>query len=199
MPSLGRLRAGEIPGIRGDRRPYATLTLVGLSVVLLVLPTTGLVSLIDVAVTGRLGSRWWRVLTAPFSYGTTGYAFAALLTIGVFGWLLERRHGPLVPVLVFAVGGVGGMLVAAQLGPDAVAYGGNGAALALLAAWAVPDLLARRRGRETEGDLLGAGAFAVVLLLIPLAVAGASWVAGGVGAVSGLAMGWALAHRGVPA
>src|ERR687890_2594736 len=28
MPSLGRLRPGEIPGIRADRRPYGTLALV---------------------------------------------------------------------------------------------------------------------------------------------------------------------------
>ena len=32
-PTLGRLRPGEIPGIRGDRRPYATILLVLTSIV----------------------------------------------------------------------------------------------------------------------------------------------------------------------
>ena len=44
--------------------------------------------------------------------------------------------------------------------PVPFVLGGNGAALALLCAWAVPDLLALRAGEEIEGDLLGTAAIA---------------------------------------
>src|SRR3954469_16149142 len=73
-PRLGRLRAGEIPGIRPDTRPYATIALVVLSVV-----ASSLVQLGkpfhagDVVVAGTLGSEWCRALTAPFVYLNTGY------------------------------------------------------------------------------------------------------------------------------
>ena len=45
----------------------------------------------------------------------------------------------------------------------------NGAALALLAAWAVPDLRAARSGSYYEGDLLGADALGALLLVLPFA------------------------------
>jgi len=32
------------------------------------------------------------------------------LPIGVFGWRLERRHGPLVVLLIFILAGMGGIL-----------------------------------------------------------------------------------------
>ncbi len=69
----------------------------------------------------------------------------------LFGWLLERRHGPLVGARAVPgrrrrrAGRDGGRL------PVPIAMGGNGAALALLCAWAVPDLLALRAGEEIEG------------------------------------------------
>jgi len=37
-------------------------------------------------------------LTSSFIYRNTGYAFVALGTIAVYGWLIERRHGPLAVV-----------------------------------------------------------------------------------------------------
>ena len=57
----------------------------------------------------------------------------------------------------------------------------------------MPDLLARRRGEETESDLLGAGVIAAVLALMPLAAEEANWLAGAGGAVAGLACGGLLA------
>ena len=47
----------------------------------------------------------------------------------------------------------------------------------------MPDLLARRAGRDYDGDLLGAGVIALVLLAMPLVRPEASAVAGGVGVV----------------
>jgi membrane associated rhomboid family serine protease len=193
-PSLPRLRQGEIPGIRADARPYATIVLVLLGLAGCLVWRTGLIGLGHIAVVGKPGSEWWRLLTAPFVYDNTGYAFVALGTIALYGWLLERRHGPVPVVALFLVGGVGGIAAAAAAYPFPIALGGNGAALALLCAWAVPDLLALRAGEEIEGDLLGTAVIAAVVALIPLAARDASWIAGGVGAALGLAIGLALAR-----
>ena len=110
---------------------------------------------------------YYRTVTTLFIYGSTGYEIVALGAIFLFGWLLERRHGAWAPLLVFLVGGAAGMFLAIA-GDDVgfVATGGNGAALALLAAWSMRDILGRRRGVEDDSDLLGALAIAAVLILL---------------------------------
>ena len=115
-----------------------------------------------------------------------------MTTIGLFGWPLERRHGPLVVLGLFVLCGMGGVALDAVLASSPLAVGGNGAALGLLCAWAVPDLLARGRGDEPEGDLLGAAVFAGVLLLMPLAAPEASAVAGFAGGAAGMLAGLLL-------
>ncbi len=194
---LGRLRTGEIPGIRGEARPYATIALVLAAVVGSLLWRVDAVGFGDLVVVDDTltGQRWWHVLTAPFVYDNSGYMLVALGGIALFGWLLERRRGPAAMLLVFLAGGVGGMVIAAVLETGSgtlVAAGGNGAALALLCAWAVPDLLDRRRGQEVESDLLGVAVFAAVLFLLPIAVEEADPLVGLVGAVAGLVIGWPL-------
>jgi hypothetical protein len=87
------------------------------------------------------------------------------------------------------------MAVAGVVETGALAAGANGAALALLCAWAVPHLLARRAGQETDGDLLGTAVIAAVLLLLPVAVPEADPIAGVVGAAVGLVVGWPLGRR----
>jgi membrane associated rhomboid family serine protease len=191
--SLGPLRPGEIPGIRPDRRPYATLALVGTSLVGALLWRTGLLGLHSFVLAGDPHGEWWRVATTPFTYVSTGYAFVALTALAVFGWLLERRHGALVVLALFVLGGMGGAAVAAAVEADPVALGANGAALALLSAWAIPDLRAARRGHEIDGDLLGVAAFAAVLLLLPVAIVEADALAGLTGVLAGLAVGLPLA------
>jgi membrane associated rhomboid family serine protease len=193
-PTLPRLRAGEIPGIRADARPYATIVLVLLGLAGCLVWRTGLIGLDHIVIVGKPGSQWWRLLTAPFVYDNTGYAFVALGAIALYGTLLERRHGPVLVIALFLVGGVGGVAATAAAYPFPIALGGNGAALALLCAWAVPDLLALRARQEIEGDLLGTAVIAVVVALIPLAAREAAWIAGGVGAVMGLAIGLPLAR-----
>lgn len=193
-PSLGPLRRGEIPGIRADGRPYATIAVVAASLVLFVLLRAEVVGLADVMILGTPDGDWWHVLTAPFAYENSGYAFVALFAIAIFGWLVERRHGPIVVALLFLAGGAGGMAVAAAVETFPLALGGNGAALALLVAWAIPDLLELRRGREVDGDLLGAAAIGVVLLLLPVADESADALAGATGLVVGLALGYPLAR-----
>jgi membrane associated rhomboid family serine protease len=193
-PALPRLKRGEIPGIRAESRPQATMALVVAGLVGCLLWRTGLVALDQVAVVGKLGTHWWRLLTAPFTYDNTGFAVVSLGAIALYGWLLERRHGPLPVIALFALGGIGGTAATAALSSFPVVLGANGAALALICAWAVPDLLSLRARREIEGDLIGTGVFAVVVALMPLVVTEASWVADGVGVLAGIAVGLPLAR-----
>jgi membrane associated rhomboid family serine protease len=193
-PRLSRFRSGEIPGIRGEltARPYATLVLVALSLFgyLLLFP----VALVDVGVAGPIDGQWWRVATSPFLYGSIWYELVAVGAIAVYGWLLERRHGPLVVIGLFVLCGMGGIALAVAVDPTPLAIGGNGAALGLLCAWSVPDLLARSRGEEYDGDLLGTAVWAAVLLLMPVAVEDASAIAGFAGGAAGLLAGLGLAR-----
>ena len=191
-PLLTRLRRDEIPGIRGETWPYATIGLVVASLVACVLWRTSLGSE-DLIVLGRPGSGWWRLFTAAFTYDNVGYAFITLVTIAVFGWLLERRHGSLLVLALFLIGGVGGLAANVALHPDAIELGASGAALAMACAWSVPDLRNLRRGGEVEGDLIGAAALAVAVALMPLADVNASWIADAVGVLAGFAIGVPLA------
>jgi membrane associated rhomboid family serine protease len=107
---------------------------------------------------------------------------------------MERRHGPFAVLGLFLLCGVGGIALTAAVDPSPLAIGGNGAALGLLCAWAVPDLLARARGQEYEGDLLGTLVIALVVLLMPLATPEASAIAGCAGGALGLLAGLLLAR-----
>ncbi|MBV9047169.1 MAG: rhomboid family intramembrane serine protease [Solirubrobacterales bacterium] len=193
-PSLPRLRHGEIPGIRADSRPYATIALVVAGFAGCVLWRTTATIRDELVVAGKPWGHWWRLFTAAFAYNNTGYAFAALGTIALFGWLLERRHGPLPVLALFLVGGVGGIAATAAVYQVPVVMGANGAALALLVAWAIPDLLELRAHQEVDGDLLGTAAIAVVVALMPLVAPTASWIADGVGVLAGIAIGLPLAR-----
>ena len=193
-PLLSRLRHDEIPGIRPDRRAYATAALLIAGLVGTLLWRTGLAN--DIEVFGKPGAHWWRVFTAAFVYDNSGYAILTLGAIGLFGYLLERRHGPLVVIGLFLLGGVGGVAATAAVYPFPFALGAVGAALAMLIAWAIPDLLARRSRSDYEGDLLGVAVIAVVLALLPLAVYGPSWPAVGVGVLAGLLVGLPLSRLG---
>lgn len=193
-PSLGPLRRGEIPGIRPDGQPFLTVAVVIAGIVMLVLLEAEVLSALDVGVVGSLEPDWWHVLTAPFAYVSTGYAFVALFAIALFGWLIERRHGSAVLALLVLAGGAGGMAVAGAVESFPTAMGGNGVALALLAAWAMPDLRAARRGQAVDGDLLGAAVFGLVLLLLPVAVEWADPLAGVTGLLAGALIGLPLAR-----
>jgi membrane associated rhomboid family serine protease len=193
-PLLTRLRRDEIPGIRPDTRPHATIVLVALGLAGTLLWRTGLGAGNHLEVLNKPGAEWWRLFTAVFTYNNTGYAFVTLTAIALFGWLLERRHGPITVLGIFLVGGVGGLAATAAAYQFPFTMGGNGAALALLCAWVTSDLLALRRGEDVEGDLLGTAAFFAAVALMPLAVPQASWIADGVGVVVGFAVGLPLAR-----
>jgi Rhomboid family len=188
-PSLPRLRPGEIPGIRAELRPYASILLVLAGVAGALVWRTGVVSLDQLAIVGKPANDWWKLVTASFTYDNVGLAFAVLGTVAIFGCLLERRHGPLATLSIFGVGAIGGLGVAVLVYQNPVALAGNGGALALLGAWATPHLVSLARGQGSDADMIGTAVIAAVVLLMPLAVPDASWIAGGVGLVVGLALG----------
>ncbi|HEX5308705.1 MAG TPA: rhomboid family intramembrane serine protease [Solirubrobacteraceae bacterium] len=195
---LARLSREGSPTAYSDRPPYVALALVAASAVVWIAMQGGYLHTEKLIVAGPLHGDWWRPLSSAFLYGrgfSAGMAmFATLLAVAVFGGLLERRNGsPLVLFLFFAAE-IAGVLAAEAVYPFAVVTGANAAALALLAAWAGPNLLAARAGEYYEADLLGAGAFALVLLALPFARGEMSWLAGVTGGVLGLMVGLGLAR-----
>ena len=188
---LGRLHNGEIPGIRGDEhaRPYATILLVALSFGLWL--SLAFFVRADFAITALDGDPW-RFFSAAFLNDGTAAQFAAVLGIGLFGWLIERRHGPIPVVLIFLLCGPGALAAAAAVDPSSLVFGSHGAALGLLCAWLVPVLFERSRGDgDDDADLLGVLVIAAVLLLVPLLSQGsalAGFIGGGLGALVGLAL-----------
>jgi hypothetical protein len=197
-PSLGRLRRGEIAGIRADAPAYATAALVIASCGLWVATNGGYLSLARLPIIGPLQGEWWRLFTWQFAYASgfsSGvYLFVCMLAVGIFGWLGEHRHGPLVILALFFGAGVSGGLLSEALYTEPVLSGANAGALALLGAWAAPDLDALRRRQYYDGDLLGTAAIAAVLLAMPLALVEASWLAGLTGGALGLVVGLGLSR-----
>ena len=198
-PSLGRLRPGEIPGVRADGRPVATLAIVLISVFATLAYLVSGNAIEALTYIEHFNDDPWKILTTSFVYpavdfGGTSYELLTLSSIFLFGWLLERRHGSWAPLMVFLVAVVAGNLAAIGLEQTAHPLGANGGALALLAAWAVRDLFKLRRGEEVESDMLGVVAFVVVLALMPAAVLAADPIAGIVGALVGLLFGLPLAR-----
>jgi membrane associated rhomboid family serine protease len=203
-PTLPRLRPEEIAGIAPDTRPYATLSLIFLCLLSILLyyanRTPGHV--IDLGyLTVPLAEEVWRFFASPFLFfDQVGYAFVALVAVGIFGTLLERRFGPLLVVAVFVLSGAAGMALVALVETPPLftnaklfdVFGANGAALGLLCAWLVDDRLAARRADERENDLLGVYVIAIALVLLSLAEEGANIGAAVGGALAGSLLGLTL-------
>ena len=195
-----RLRPRPAPWATGAR-PYVTIAAVAGSAGLWIVTRGGYVDWTELAIIGPLHGHWWRLFTSTFTYADGFYAFAALLAIGLFGWLVEQRHGPALTLALILGAGVGGALAETAAYPFPIVTGGNSSALALVAAWAAPDVARARSRSYYEGDLLGAAAFAVVLLVAPFAIpwpnfSEASWLAGVTGLCIGSVVGLGLARFG---
>ena len=188
-------RERRIPGISAPAfgsRPWATIVLVGISMGLwLALLWIADFDVIPFSVVDQPQ----KILYGAFAYFNGWYQLAALVAIGLYGWLLERRHGPVPVVLLFVLGGVGGLALAVEVQNEPF-VGANGAAMALLCAWAMRDVLAARRGEEYDGDLLGTAVISTVVFLMPAWYSLASWIAGGAGVVVGALGGLLLARTG---
>jgi membrane associated rhomboid family serine protease len=191
-PGLGRLKTGEIPGIRGDEhgRPYATFVLVAASFGLWL--SLAFYVKADFAITA-IGGDPWRFITASLLNDGTAAQFAAVVGIGLFGWFIERRHGAIVLILLFLLCGPGALAAATAIDPGAAVFGSHGAALGLLCAWTVPALMQRQRGGgDDDYDMLGVAVIAAVLLLVPLMSQGsalAGFIGAAIGALAGLLLG----------
>jgi hypothetical protein len=193
-PSSARRRVsgGGSPGRWAAERPYATIALVAASCVVWVVDRAEPELYLRMAILGPLHGDWWKLFTSAFVYLNGVYAFVAIVAVAIFGWLCERRHGPGVVLALFLGASAAGALVASATYQFAIVSGGNAAALALLAAWAAPELSAARANAYREGDLLGVAAIAALLLAMPFARGEASWLAGVVGGLLGLAVGFGL-------
>jgi hypothetical protein len=194
--SLGRLRRGEIVGVRVDAPPYATIALLVGACAVWIAAEGGYLNRGKLMVIGPLHGEWWRLLTNQFVY-LSGFAsallmFATLFSVALFGRLLEQRHGPLVVLAVFFAAGASGSLAAEAAYQLPVVSSAGAGALGLLGAWAGPDLRAARAGEYYEADLLGAAAIAAVLLALPFVRPEASWLAGITGGALGLTVGLGL-------
>jgi membrane associated rhomboid family serine protease len=199
---LPRLRAEEIAGIAPDTRPYATFGLIVACVVaMLVAAWDPLRDIGQLIVPTPSDNDIWRWFLTPFLHGDQlGYAFVALVPVGIFGTLLERRFGPVAVVATFILAGAAGAGLAAQLEtspllsdpPVWAVFGANGAALGVLVAWLVDDRLAARRGDDRENDLLGVYVIAAVLVLLSLTTQEANISAAVGGALVGAVMGLLL-------
>jgi DNA-directed RNA polymerase subunit RPC12/RpoP len=204
-PGAGRLRSRESSvrrevGTRAGSPPYATIGLVAISCAVWVAFHAKPDLYFQIAIVGPVNGEWWKLFTSEFAYLYGLYAFLAIATVAIFGWLLERRHGPVVVLAMFFGASAAGALAASAVYSVPVISGGNGAALALLAAWAAPDLRAARAGSYYEGDLLGVVAIAALLLAMPFALtfSEASWLAGVTGGVLGLVLGLGIDRTDPP-
>lgn len=200
-PRLSRLRADEIEGIAPDGRPVATIAVIAVSLVATLVLATQQVAFSEVGGIVLPGAdEAWRYVTAPFVHDSLAYQFVALLAVGIFGSMLERRFGWFALVAAFLLCGAAGAAAAVAVDLTlpfessgiAVILGANGSALGLLAAWLVDDRRAARAGIDRENDLLGVYVIGAVLLALPLALAEASLVAGVVGGAVGALIGLAL-------
>lgn len=181
--------------------PYATLTVIlGSAIMLLIQKATGWGLVSFGGLITPLETEWWRYLTAPFAYIDVGYLFVIGLGLAIFGTGVERRLGTLpTAILMLACGSLG--MVAAEVVASSqdefiIIAGGNGIALGVLAAYFV---LRRAEGRgefDSQYDWVGVAVAAVVLILLPLFVPSADYVAGLVGGIVGLLCGFlAVAFR----
>jgi membrane associated rhomboid family serine protease len=174
-------------------RPYATLTVILASAILLLVqkasgdPLSTFGGLI-VPIEGD----WWRYLTAPFAYVDVGYLFVVAVGLAIFGTGVERRLGTAPTAILLLACGSLGMLAAGGIasgqGDIAVIAGGNGMALGAIAAWFAIRRSESHGAIDDEYDLIGVAVAAVVLIALPLFAPTADFVGGLVGgAVGGLA------------
>jgi membrane associated rhomboid family serine protease len=199
---LPRLRADEIAGIAPETRPYATAGLIVVCVIaMLVYAADPKLDMGYLFVETSFGTEAWRWFVTPFLHADQlGYAFVVLIAAGLFGTLVERRFGAVAVVLIFVLSGAAGAALAAALETPPLlsdvlgwpVFGANGAALGLLCAWLVDDLLARRRGDDRENDLLGVYIIAAVLVLLSLTTEEANIAAAVGGALAGSVIGLLL-------
>jgi membrane associated rhomboid family serine protease len=177
----------------GVERPYATLTVIlGSALLLLVQKATGDSLSTFGGLLVPVAGDWWRYLTAPFAYVDVGYLFVVAVGLAIFATGVERRLGTAPTAVLLIACGTLGMLAAGGVanaqGEFTVIAGGNGMALGAVAAWFAIRRAEAHGAIDEEYDAIGIVVAAAVLLALPLFVSTADPIAGLVGgAVGGLA------------
>lgn len=185
-----RLRRGSSERSAHAGRPYATLTAILVSAVLLLVQKA---SGDPLSTFGGLlvpfEDEWWRLLTAPFAYLDVGYLFVVGIGLAIFSVGLERRLGSGPTALLLLACGSLGMLAASGIANaqgDVVAIGGgNGMALGALAAWFALRRSEARGAIDQDYDMVGVAVAATVLLALPIFESTADVFAGFAGALVG--------------
>lgn len=195
IPRPGRM--GGVSFARSDTfRPYATLTVIlGSAILLLIQKATGNSLATYGGLIVPIGDEWWRYLTAPFAYVDVGYLFVVAVGLAIFATGVERRLGSApTAVLLLACGALGVLAaggIAAAKGDVTVIAGGNGMALGAVAAWFAIRRAESHGAIDEEYDLIGLGVAAAVLIALPLFAPTANFfaclVGGAVGGLAGLA------------
>ena len=173
-------------------RPYATLTvIVGSAVLLLIQKASGDPLQSFGGLLLPIEGEWWRVLSAPFAYVDVGYLFVVAVALAIFAIPLERRLGSgAMALLLLACGSLGMLAASGIVNPNGfeVIAGGNGMALGAVAAWFTMRRAETQGAIDQEYDRIGVAVAAAVLLLLPLFDPTANFYAGVIGgAVGGLA------------
>ena len=193
----GRERAEDLAA-----RPLVTITALLASAGLVIVERAADLSVFDLgAIIGSVGDEWWRYFAAPFVYDDIGYLLACGLAIAIFLPPIERRIGAISAALLVLACGALGMLAADGLESSfgdgvALAAGGNGIGLGVLAAYTVFRDAERRADPTEEYDRIALAVAAIVLLALPLVEDLANPWAGLVGALVGGACGLAAALGG---
>jgi membrane associated rhomboid family serine protease len=194
-----RLRFGRRPlQARDSMRPYATIAVIGASAVVILVQRATDKPLGELgAISGPVGSEWWRYLTAPFAYQDIGYLFVVAVALVLFAPGLERRLGSVATLMLLIACGALGMVAADGVNTAAgdllFASGGNGIAFGALGAWFAIRFSETRNAIDQDLDLIGLGAATAALLLLPAFEDEAKIIAGLGGAVVGLLAGLAAA------
>ncbi len=194
IPRPGR---PSTPFSRGEGfRPYATLTVIlGSAILLLIQKATGDPLSTFGGLIVPFGDEWWRYLTAPFAYVDVGYLFVVAVGLAIFATGVERRLGSAPTALLLLACGALGVLaaggIASAKGEMTVIAGGNGMALGAVAAWFAIRRSEAHGAIDEEYDVIGVAVAAVVLIALPIFAPTADFfaclVGGAVGGLAGLA------------
>lgn len=189
--------AGYREMVGEGERPYAVISAVVVSIVIVLVQRAGDLPITDLgAIIGTVDVEWWRYLAAPYAYPDVGYLFVCLVGIVIFGSAVEARLGTVPTLILMVACGSLGMLAAVGIegaigegGDLLLASGGNGVALGLLTSWAVLKAAELRADPDEEVEVIGAAVAAAVLIMLPLVEDFANVFAGLAAALVGAACG----------
>ena len=150
---MPRTRSNLLSRFRGGDQPWVTWTIIALCVVVFALqsiprsPVTGLL-VYDARFTVI---QPWRMLTAVFAHGSLPHLGLNMLSLFLFGPLLERAVGRWRFLALYLISGLGGSVAVLVLDPGTSVLGASGAIFGLLGAFFV---IQRKFGGNTTPLLI---------------------------------------------